>query len=44
MNESIIRPSHENPSEALLKADIGVRGVWQTQTMAVFDVRVIDTA
>ena len=26
-----------------LIADLGVRGVWETQAMALFDIRVIDT-
>ena len=33
----------EDSSGALLRADIGVRGAWQTKATALFDVRVIDT-
>ena len=41
--EPVIGESSENFSGALLRADIGVRGVWQTQMTALFDMRVIDT-
>ena len=41
--EPVIGESLENSSGALLRADIGVRGVWQTQATALFDVHVIDT-
>ena len=41
VSEPVVRDASEN-SEALI-ADLGVRGVWQPQTMALFDIRVIDT-
>ena len=41
--EPAIGESLENSSGVLLRTDIGVRGVWQTQATALFDVHVIDT-
>ena len=41
VSEPVVRDVSES-CEALI-ADIGVRGVWQPQTMALFDIRVIDT-
>ena len=41
--EPVIGESLENSSGVSLRADLGVRGVWQTQVTALFDVRVIDT-
>ena len=41
--ELVIGESLENSSRALLRVDIGVRGVWLTQATALFDVRAIAT-
>ena len=41
--ELVIEESLVNSSGVLLRADIRVRGVWQTQAMVLFDVHVIDT-
>ena len=43
MKEPPIGKSLENSSGVLLRADIGVRGVWQTKTTVLFDVHVIGT-
>ena len=41
VSEPVVKDASEN-SDALI-ADLGVRGVWQPQTMALFDINVIDT-
>ena len=39
----MIKEACEVTDEPSLVTDLGVRGVWQPQTQALFDVRVIDT-
>ena len=39
----MIQVACEVADEPSLVADLGVRGVWQPQTQALFDIRVIDT-
>ena len=41
--EPIVREPDEARNLPALVADLGVRGVWQPQTEALFDIRVIDT-
>jgi hypothetical protein len=41
--EPIVRQANESAGIQGLVADLGVRGVWQPQEEALFDVRVIDT-
>ena len=41
--EQVIQEAREVTDEPSLVADLGVRGVWQPQTQALFDIRVIDT-
>ena len=41
VSEPVVRDASEN-GEALI-ADLGIRGVWQPQTMALFDIRLTDT-
>ena len=43
VKEPIIHGFGDDLSLPGLKADIGVRGVWQPQAVALFDVRVVDT-
>ena len=43
MREPVVREADEIRGVSALVADLGVRGVWQPQTEALFDVRVIDT-
>ena len=42
IREPVVRDSIDSSNSALV-ADIGIRGVWQRQAMALFDVRVLDT-
>ena len=42
-NEPIVRAPDDTRNLPALVADLGVRGVWQPQTEALFDIRVIDT-
>ena len=39
----MVRQEDETRAISALIADLGVRGVWQPQTEALFDVHVIDT-
>ena len=41
VSEPVVRDASVD-SDALL-ADLGVRGVWEPQAMALFDIRVVDT-
>ena len=41
--EPVIQEACEVSGKPSLIADLGVRGVWQPQALALFDVRVIDT-
>ncbi len=43
MMEPFINDYSDTSSTDILKADISIRGVWQPQAMASFDIRVIDT-
>ena len=43
VREPVVREADEARGISALVADLGVRGVWQPQTEALFDVRVIDT-
>ena len=43
VREPVVREADEIRGVSALVADLGVRGVWQPQTGALFDVRVIDT-
>ena len=40
-SEPVVKDASED-SDALI-ADLGVRGVWQSQVMALFDIRVVET-
>ena len=42
IREPVVCDSIDSSNSALV-ADIGIRGVWQRQAMALFDVRVLDT-
>ena len=39
MREPVVREADEIRGVSALVADLGVRGVWQPQTEALFDVR-----
>ena len=41
LSELVVKDASED-SDALI-ADLGVRGVWQSQLMALFDIRVVET-
>ena len=41
--DPVVRDISENPVGNALDADLGVRGVWQPQSVALFDVCVIHT-
>ena len=41
LSEPVVRDASEDV-DALI-ADLGVRGVWQLQSMALFDIHVVDT-
>jgi hypothetical protein len=43
VREPVIREANPSTNEPALVADLGVRGVWRPQTLALFDVRVMDT-
>ena len=43
VREPVVREAAEARGISALVADLGVRGVWQPQTEALFDVRVFDT-
>jgi hypothetical protein len=43
VKEPIVREADEARGITALFADLGVRGVWQPQSEALFDVRVVDT-
>ena len=39
----MVREADDTNGKTALFADLGVRGIWQRQTLALFDLRVIDT-
>ena len=41
--EPVIQDRSDDPQQEALVADIKARGVWQPQTTAIFDIRVIDS-
>ena len=43
LKEPIVRNGYINGDSSGFVADLAVRGLWQSQTEALFDVRVIDT-
>ena len=43
MREPVVREADEARGISALVADLGVRGVWQPQTVALFDIPVTDT-
>ena len=43
VREPIVKEADIVLNSPALVADLGVRGMWQTQTEALFDIRVIDT-
>ena len=43
VREPVAREADEIRGVSALVADLGVRGVWQPQTEALFDVHVVDT-
>ena len=43
IREPIVRDANDSAGIPALVADLGVRGVWQPQAEALFDVRVVDT-
>ena len=43
MWEPVVRDADEARGISALVADLGMRGAWQPQTEALFEVRVIDT-
>jgi hypothetical protein len=43
MREPVVREAHAPTNKTSLIADLGVRGVYQQQTVALFDIRVVDT-
>ena len=43
LREPVVRESDNSLGIPALIADLSVRGVWQPQTVALFDVRVVDT-
>ena len=43
VREPVVREADEAQGISALVADLGVRGVWQPQAEALFDVRVVDT-
>ena len=43
VREPIVREANDSLGMSALIADLGVRGVWQPQTEALFDIRVVDT-
>ena len=43
INEPIVNEATATSNDPGLRLDLGIRGVWQPQVEALFDVRVIDT-
>ena len=43
LREPVVREANDTQNLPALIADLSVRGVWQAQTVALFDVRVVDT-
>ena len=43
IKEPILNEATATSSDPGLRLDLGIRGVWQPQVEALFDVRVIDT-
>ena len=41
--EPLVQEALDNPPQQALVADVGIRGVWQPQATAMFDIRVIDS-
>ena len=43
IKEPIVREADHSSNDVGLRLDLGVRGVWSSQTEALFDIRIIDT-
>ena len=43
IKEPIVRETSRDPHQDALIGDISTRGVWQLQSTAIFDIRVIDS-
>ena len=43
VREPVVQYNSSDPPRDILVADVGVRGVWQPQATALFDVRVVDS-
>lgn len=43
VKEPVVREADESTGVSALVADLGIRGVWQPQTTALVDIRVVDT-
>ena len=43
IKEPVVREADVNNADGGLLLDLGIRGVWQPQVEALFDVKVVDT-
>ena len=43
IKEPVVREADVNNADGGLRLDLGIRGVWQPQVEALFDVKVVDT-
>ena len=43
IREPIVQEANDACGIPSLVADLSIRGIWQPQTVALFDIRVIDT-
>ena len=41
--EPVVRDANDSEGNPALVADLSIRGVWQPQTLALLDIRVVDT-